>query len=582
MHSIHGYCPAAGIQARAQSPAGNYMDNHAQMGADRGLFSSGGIALDALVFFCAAFFAFCVQQGLWLGTVEGTYNPFKSDVEEYSGRLAYDAHPENFQRDPMYGGEHWTTSFFTLETWLGEKFPAGENYNWACMRQTGPSIVIFYIGFYLLGLYLFRNRAVAVLLMLAMGMPDDVGWGTFWGILSLPTVPRLLFDTALPWLLILAFASIKKLWLRPLVMLACGALSSAHAISALGMGGAIFAGYAFTRPEGCPLRRHFAWLFVCAVSFVCPLLPCFVTTMGGSKSISPEDARFFHEMFENNFRLRFGAPFADLGRFIWRYCFSRPLIPLAALGAWASRAYGGDRLRGIMNICLLWLLGLFLSGTCLAWLELSIASELGRISILHQMIRVTRFCVPVFYIIMACGLCACFQKWGPGVRAAVFSVLLITFIPVCYISLGHLTAYASYYVQHNLGVKNWFTEMFDRQVEREKARREAMLAVKRLVPPDEMVFSNTGDPAVRYLGLRSLGYTFTDGAHLFFRRDAAGCRRWLETSAELKRPGGYIEAWRKSPAQYLLTDHPDDERHLAGETIWRGKSHILVRKKAQE
>lgn len=558
------------------------MDNHVQMEAERGLFSSGGIALDALVFFCVAFFAFCVQQGLWLGTVEGTYNPFKSDVEEYSGRLAYEAHPENFQRDPMYGGEHWTTSFFTLETWLGEKFPAGENYNWACMRQTGPSIVIFYIGFYLLGLYLFRNRAVAVLLMLAMGMPDDVGWGTFWGILSLPTVPRLLFDTALPYIFLLSFISLRKTWLRPLIMCACGVLSITHPISALGMGGALFVVYAFTPPANFTLRRHILLLFGCGILFLCPLMPYAFSTMSGGNGISQEDAVFFQEMFERNFRLRFGSPFEDLCRFIWRYCASRPLIPMAFLGALATHFYGNKRQKFILRVCALWLFGFFLCGTCLSWIEQAIMDSLGRLSILHQMIRITRFCVPIFYIIMGCGLCSCFFKWRKRTRIAAFVILFLILFPVSYISLGQLTAYASYYVQHNLGVKNWFTEMFDRQVEREKARREAMLAIKRLVPPGEMVFSNTGDPAVRYLGLRSLDYTFTDGTHLFFRRDAAGCRRWLETSAELKRPGGYIEAWWKSPAQYLLTDQPDDERHLAGETIWRGKSHILVRKKAQE
>lgn len=536
-----------------------------------------GFVIDILVFALTALFAFCIQEGLWLGTAQGTYNPFKSDVEEYSGRLASIDHPENFSRDPMFGEKSWTTSFFTLETWLGEKFSAGENYNWACMRQTGFCVVLFYAGFYALGLYLFKNRAIAVLLMLAMALPDDVGWGTFWGILSMPTVPRLLFDTAAPWLLLLAFISLKTEWLRPLVMLLCGALSTAHTISALGVGGAIYIGYIFTRPPKISLTRHFLLLGMCGICFFLPLLPYIFSTMG-NKSISPEDGQFFLQMFEQNFRLRFGPPFSDFAKFLWRYTFSRPLLPLTILGMWAAMLLGDSNIKAILRICLLWLLGLFICGTCLAWLDFTIAEAMGRISVLHQMIRVSRFFIPVFYIIMGAGLSACWLKMRSGWRICSFALLLILLLPVCHISLGHLTAYASYYVQHSLGVRNWFTGMYDKQAVRENERRQAMLAVKNLVPQDSLVFSNNGDPAVRYLGLRSLAHTFTDGAHLFFRRDAEGCKNWLETEKKLREPGGYMDAWQKSSAEYLLTDRPEDWKGSGDNIVWKNDRYLLIRK----
>lgn len=536
-----------------------------------------GLIIDVSVFLLIALFAFCIQEGLWLGTAKGTYNPFKSDVEEYSGRLASNAHPENFDNDPMYGENSWTTSFFTLETWIGEKFSAGENYNWACMRQTGYSVWLFYAGFYILGLYLFKNRAIAILLMLAMALPDDVGWGTFWGILSMPTVPRLLFDTGLPWLLLLCFASFKTVWLRPFVMLICGALSTAHTISALGMGGAIFISYVFTPVKNSHISKHLLFLALCASCFLVPLLPYILSTMS-HKHISVEEGQFFLQMFEQNFRLRFGPPFIDFGKFLWRYTFSRPLLPLAVLGLWVGFSWGNKHIKSILRICLLWFLGLFICGTCLAWAELTLSEALNRISVLHQMIRVSRFFIPIFYLIMGAALCACWTRMRTTAQICVFTLLLILLLPVCHISLGHLTAYASYYIQHNLGINNWFTEMFDKQVAQQNERRQAMLAIKKLVPTKSMVFSNSGDPAIRYLGLRSLAHTFTDGAHLFFRRDAQGCRTWLETEKKMHEPQGYLEAWHDSPAEYLLTDNPADWKGSEKDIVWKSEHYILLRK----
>ena len=534
--------------------------------------------LDAAFIVAVLLFAWSVQEGLWLATAHGVYNPYKSDVEEYSGRLASLAYPQNFAKDAMFGHESWSTSFPNMQVSLGKLFPTGDNFNWALMRQTAPLIIVFYLGFYIFGSWLFKSRGIGLLLACAMALPDITGFGTFWGILTQPPVPRSFFDALLPYYLIFAFwAASHPAW-RPVVLFCAAAMAWAHTVSSLVMGGAWFVVYLVMKPEGWSRRSHILNLSFCFLAFLTPLLYFMLPSL----LAKPEriDDPVFAEMFQKNFMERFGEPFEDLGSFFWRYTFERPLFPLALAGIGTTVALGSRKLRQICLICFLWLLGIVFCAVFINWLEQAVSARLGRLSILHQLIRGLRFCIPIFYLMAACGLKSVYERsresWRAGLTVALFLFLTIGIYPY----LGRLAYYGAYWLGEETGARFWFSEMFDKQTREQKSRAEAMRAIKDVVPPDGLVFSNKGDPAVRYYGLRSLDYSPTDGAHLYFQYDAEGCRRWLDNMEALRSPQGYIEAFKKSPADWLLTDRPEDEEALRslGPVIWRDSGYLILRK----
>lgn len=538
------------------------------------------LLFDILMLLAILAYAFCIQEGLRLGTVEGTYNPFFSDVAEYSGRMARDHHPENFRVDAMFGHGSWSTSFFTLQGWLGELLTPGDNYNWGLMRMAGPCTFVFLVGFYLLGLSLFRSRPVACLLAAAAGLSEVVLWGTFWGISSHPPVPRTLYDTFYPYLIWAAFGAARRPVWRPVVMLAAGVLVYVHSVSAIATGGTLFVGFALTRPQSWSWSRFLGHLTLCAVVFLVPVLLFSLPILLNKGQVAPGEMDVFQEMFRVRFSGRFGPPFEDLWRFIVIYTVQRPLIPAAVLSAVIVRRYGSGRERSILRLCLCWLIGIVLCGACVDWLEGQIAARLGKLSIMHQLIRGTRFSIPVFYLIIACGVSVCFAHLRQRWRVIAFLAAAAVLVSVAYPYRGRLYDYVSYYLQTRLGVHTELVARFDVQVAGQKLRRDALLALREHVPISELVFSNTGDAGVRYLGLRSLAYTSTDGPHLFFQYDVEGCRRWLRNHKALTTPTGYIEAWRESGAPWLLTDRPDDEALLVpyGSVVWRNDGFLLVRR----
>jgi hypothetical protein len=87
--------------------------------------------------------------------------------------------------------------------------------------------------------------------------------------------------------------------------------------------------------------------------------------------------------------------------------------------------------------------------------------------------------------------------------------------------------------------------------------------------------------AVRYLALRPLTYAFKDGSSYLYNKDVHGARFWLRTTVLTERgPYGYIEAWRISNADWLLSDRPEDKPLIGlwGEIAWENQDWLIARR----
>ena len=100
--------------------------------------------------------------------------------------------------------------------------------------------------------------------------------------------------------------------------------------------------------------------------------------------------------------------------------------------------------------------------------------------------------------------------------------------------------------------------------------------------PGDVVFSDNGDPAIRYLALRGLFHSFKDGLYPYYGKDADRARVWLRYNALMQRgPTGYIDAWLASGVSWLLSGRPQDRALLEpyGDVLWENKGWLIVRRR---
>ena len=82
---------------------------------------------------------------------------------------------------------------------------------------------------------------------------------------------------------------------------------------------------------------------------------------------------------------------------------------------------------------------------------------------------------------------------------------------------------------------------------------DAMQAIVRLVPQNEIIFAPEDTMAVRYIARHPLQAVHKDGNIIYYARDIAQARIWLREQKMLAaRPDSIISVWLESDAKWLL------------------------------
>lgn len=528
---------------------------------------------DIIFIFFALAYAMLAYEGI--SDISGQGVVLDSDLQTYAQGMAGEKFPGLFAADPVLKDISAANSIPNLQRIAGNFFLDGNNFGLALLKAGACAIFIFYVGWYILGRYLFKRPVLAALLSLCMGITIWIGWGTFWGITHSDPIPRVFFAAFMPFMLILAIAGAAKPYLRPAAMFCAGLAMWLHGVSALNCGAMFFTAFLFLKPAGKSWLWHCGNLFCCLICFFAPVLYFLWPSLGQGSHFSPEEMDFF----KNYFALRWRE---DYGRFGQRVLdFLNPagapaIFIIAGLVSWiAIRKKCHGRLKTFWKMCPGFALAL-ITVAFFCWAETKYVPEFGRLPMGHELVRGLRFFIPIAWILIG-GFFLCFVKpilWRVTLGVVVAGLLIFT--------TDRQYAAAQYAVYQHTGIK--LPLVHDAEEYRARAlKTEALMKkVAETVPKGEAVYSDEEIMATRYKALRPLAHTFKDGYVFFYNKDLQRSRQWLDAERIIRAaPRGYIRVWLRSGAPWLLTrkieDMPVLERY--GDIVLNDDGWILVRKK---
>ena len=525
-----------------------------------------------------------------LGRLQGNFPVIilSGDAGNIASFAAAQAHPELFRGDPVLGEAGLTGFYATIHVPLIKALAplAGGDFAWAYTWLVAPHILLQLLGFYILGRQLLRSRYWALLLALLTAMPYlDVGVGEFWGIWR-DALPRVSFQTALPYLLALAVAWRSRPARWPWLMILAGLMVFLHSISAPAWGLAIWLGLWLYHPAEWKWPRRLGVMLGLGLLFLLALAPFMLIFFSYQQRGASSDYDLIMLVI-NTFQPKniLNIP-AALGDFLWAATRSL-LLPLALLGGAALWRWGRGE-RRLVVLALLWAAGIFSAAVLLPAVERVVESALRIPPVDTELVRDMRYLVPLLLLFWLWPL----AELGPrlanpraGLAALALGGLLLTGWTATHTPEGRKLLDAAACLARGRLVCG-------------ETRDSAGLitALREQTPPGARIFNFNADDAstsnmlsIRYAALRPLVFTPRD-AGLFIYADRGAYPAWLEVAREvdaiqaLSDPAARLERLAalaaRQRADYLVVDFALPEKPPAGlAPVWQNKTFSLFKVK---
>lgn len=528
---------------------------------------------DVLFLLFAAAYAFLAWEGIL--PLSGYGARIDSDLETYAQGMAGQARPELFSADPVLREATPANSIRNVQREIASRLAPPDSPAIGLLRAGALAIFVFYAGWYIFGRWFFRSPVLAAILALLSGITVWVGWGTFWGISHSDPIPRVFFGAIFPFLLLLALAAINRPALRPPAALACGLCMWVHGISALNCGAMFLMAFLAIKPPASSLKAHLANTFFCAAAFLLPLLYFLWPSLAQSHSFSQAEMDVFRQVFALRWREDYAGFWPRLLDFL-NPAHPPILIILGGFCGWLLCLWrGGAREKILCAACPAFVLALAIMAF-FCWAESHYAPDLGRLPMGHEIVRGLRFLVPLSWILIVAGgshIC------GPIPRRIIFAALAAC---LALFTADRQYAAAQLALGQKLGIALPLRDAAEKEMAKAQKQRETLEAVEKTVPPGEAIFCDEDMLGARYLALRPLVHSFKDGYVFFYNKDLPGSENWLNYEKTMRQnPMGYIDAWLRSGAPWLLTrkshDLPDLQKQ--GHLVLQKNDWLLLRKK---
>lgn len=502
-----------------------------------------------------------------------------ADLQTYAQGMAGESGREFFQADPVLGVPSPVNSLPNLQRFLAAflapefGLPDHNQKNWAAglLRAGALAIFCFYAFWYALGRYIFKSPALAAILSLCSGVTVWVGWGTFWGVTHSDPVPRVFFAAIMPLLLILLFKALQKTWLRPVTMFCSGLCMWIHSFSAVNFGAMAFMVFLFIKPKNLNFREQIFNLILCLIFFSAPVMLFLWPSLTQKAQLTYDDLTLFREVLTT----RWKEDFFNMGPRILAYFSWKsqafPVFIFGIIGWFIVRLLGTDREKLVAKIYPPAILGLACV-TFFCWLESSYASNFGRVPMGHELVRGLRFLIPLAWIMMVAGAGCILGAW---LRRFLLTGIIIL---LCFLTTDKQFIGAKYAIAKETG---WPIAQEAAPIIKEAQEQKKLFEmVKQIVPEGQAVFAWGEAMPIRYISFRPLSYSFKDGYVFFYNKDRDGSRKWLENYAQSRSPAGFIEAWKKSDAPWLLCPSNWNKNEIikSGQIIKEEYGWVLVKK----
>ncbi len=520
------------------------------------------LAVDLVVALLTAAFCWLAVRGLLVLSPLGV--GMSSDLQNYAQILEATFQPELFVHDPVGALLPRDPGVPNMLTNLAPFF-SGANMAESLIVAGGTAIFCQIFGWYVFGRLVFGSPALSAFLAVVGSTTFYWAFGTYWGACHEEAVPRIFFNALWPFFLLAGTWAMRSLKIRLALSLALGLSIFVHSVSALMLGGMFLTVFLLhpvkPRLASAPsllatgrrsggLFRHLATTLACTVLFAAPVLT-FLVLRAPVANPDPASLELLRQMFELRFATDWGDIWGGFAKNVLPLVVDFPLLPLGAL-ALIFILYKQDRLEGpardlalLMPFLLVGMLAVVL--VCQA--EIVLAPRFSRMSMSLEILRGTRFLVPMSLLCLAIALSLYIHRIPRLLSGAVaLAAALVLFL----VSPDKVVLAARMEVRDALGLER---EM-DAQaiVEAGKSELEALDAVEKNVPRDETVFAPMDAMSVRYVLKHPLEPVHKDGNIFYHTRSMEPGRAWLDIQTGLRKdPRTALEAWAKSPARWMLS-----------------------------
>ena len=476
-----------------------------------------------------------------------------SDLQNYAQILEAAKYPAVFTADPVAHIFDHDPGVPNLLTELASAFSSSANAAEAILKAGAIALWLHLLSWYVLGRYLWGSASLAALLSLACSITFYWAYGTYWGATQAEPVPRVFFNSCLALFLALALPAMKNYGLRLLLAALLGLSIFVHSVSAL-MAGAMFLTSFLLLPcqreeSGFSLARHMLQTFGCLLIYLVPVVFFLLWRVPVEQPSGYELdilKQVFALRFSRNWQDIWGSLFAVLAQYTYRI----PLLPLglaALVFLFCKKHLLPRRIEALPKLLLV--LGIGVAAGCLAcFLEVQIASVLGRQPLSPEMLRGSRFLVPLCLVALT-SLVSLYWRKIPGLASA--SLVVAGALALFAFSQDRQVMAARYSLMSICHLEP--EESAVREQERNSLEVEAMQAIDRLVPQNESIFAPDDTMAVRYIARHPLQAVHKDGNVIYYAHDIALAKQWLREQTILAaRPDCVMDVWLESDARWLL------------------------------
>ena len=516
----------------------------------RTISSRPGIA-DILFACMSLIFSFAALQGTLQLSPLGA--GIDSDLQNYAQILEAARYPAAFAADPIARLFVHDPGVPNLMTDLAGLFSSSANAAVAILKAGAIALWLHLLSWYALGRYLWGRASLATLLSLACSITFYWAYGTYWGATQAEPVPRVFFNSCLALFIGLALPALKSYGTRLLLAALLGASIFVHSVSAL-MAGAMFLTsfllLACQRKEsGFSLARHMLQTFGCVLIYLVPVA-FFLLWRVPVEQPSGDELEILKQVFALRFSRNWQDIWGSLFAVLAQYTYRIPLLPLglaALVFLFCKKHLLPRRIEALPKLLLV--LGIGVAAGCLAcFLEVQLASVLGRQPLSQEMLRGTRFLVPLCLVALT-SLVSLYWRKIPGLASA--SLVVAGALALFAFSQDRQVMAARYSLMSICHLEP--EERAVREQERNSLEVEAMQAVDRLVPQNESIFAPDDTMAVRYIARHPLQAVHKDGNIIYYAHDIALAKQWLREQTILAaRPDCVMDVWLESDARWLL------------------------------
>jgi hypothetical protein len=356
--------------------------------------SINGTTIDVVVHLLFLSIAFAFFIGRWNGVLPVAN--LGSDGANVATFAAVLDHPANFANDFVYyttrSFGYYVSVYIPLVQFI-ENFT--HDYGLAYLIMAVPIIFSHLSGFYFLGKRVYRNRFWAFLLAMLSIVLIYAESSDYWGVYKDPQ-PRMLFGAVLPWVLSLAFVSIRNFKLRPWTMVVIGLLFYVHPLSAPSIAFAVWLGYAIYKPDGHSIGKHALTLFSQGIILIIMAIP-FIFMYLNARDINPgaSDYAAIQGFLQTSSMgmYRLWSVLQNYGRIL----FSSLLLPTALIGWLVARFV--YKQKQITRMMLIWMVAIFLVSFGITIIESLIDKQANILPIFVQLNRSLRYIIPLLEVL---------------------------------------------------------------------------------------------------------------------------------------------------------------------------------------